>query len=146
MVAPILAPTRGGRGPRRSNPDTAVMISDLVQISAKARLLRSICVNLDKALTTDTAAAPDKQRDLSPPSSGWCVVDSFCNAGYRYLITRSLDCKTPDRRALSQRERDVARMAARGDALKVIADTCSISLQAVSTYLKRAKRKLGVAS
>ena len=47
---------------------------------------------------------------------------------------------------LSERERTVARLAARGEPLKVIADNCAISLQAVSTYLTRAKRKLGVAS
>jgi DNA-binding NarL/FixJ family response regulator len=47
---------------------------------------------------------------------------------------------------LSPRESTVARHVASGDAHKVIALTYSLSIQAVSTYLKRAKAKLGVHS
>jgi DNA-binding CsgD family transcriptional regulator len=37
-------------------------------------------------------------------------------------------------------------LVADGASLKVIAASCAISVQAVSTYLERAKRKLGVSS
>ena len=47
---------------------------------------------------------------------------------------------------LSPRERTVAELVAQGESLKTIAATCKISVQAVSTYLERAKRKLGVKS
>jgi DNA-binding CsgD family transcriptional regulator len=47
---------------------------------------------------------------------------------------------------LSPREQTVVELIAKGEALKTIAAACMISVQAVSTYLERAKRKLGVTS
>lgn len=45
---------------------------------------------------------------------------------------------------LSPRESIIARHVAHGESHKVVAVTYSLSIQAVSTYLKRAKEKLGV--
>jgi DNA-binding NarL/FixJ family response regulator len=76
------------------------------------------------------------------------VCDCFPLAGYQYVVLRLRPFSSTAARQerLSERERTVAQLAARGEPLKVIADNCAISLQAVSTYLTRAKRKLGVAS
>jgi DNA-binding NarL/FixJ family response regulator len=115
------------------------------QHAAKARVLRAVCAELEQMVSARAAAATRDGQD-APPSGGGHVFDSFCHGRYRYVITRSPDGRPAERGALSERERIVARLATRGDALKVIANTCSISLQAVSTYLKRAKQKLGVAS
>jgi DNA-binding CsgD family transcriptional regulator len=72
------------------------------------------------------------------------IVDTEVD-GTRYLLVRMrrIGC---ERIQLSPREREIARMVARGHPNKVIADVLNISAWTVCTHLRRIFAKLGVGS
>jgi DNA-binding CsgD family transcriptional regulator len=109
---------------------------------ARVHELRRVCATLHGTSAYTTGCNPPS------PQGRWVTFDCMCHQGHQYVVMQ-LRISSRGRRGdgtLSERERLVARSVAKGDSLKVIADACSISLQAVSTYLLRAKRKLGVTS
>jgi DNA-binding CsgD family transcriptional regulator len=65
--------------------------------------------------------------------------------GVRYVLTRKTP-PSPGAASLSPREREIARMVAKGLADKTIAAVLDISRYTVSTHLRRMYSKLGVAS
>jgi DNA-binding CsgD family transcriptional regulator len=75
----------------------------------------------------------------------WSLVDRFDNDGRRYLVALRNDPQLPDPRALTLRERQVAGLASLGHTNKLISYALGISGAAVSTHLKSAFSKLGVA-
>ena len=117
------------------------------RLSAVTEHLRNVCASV---ANEDACAAIRRSVAAREPLpyGRWEVCDCFPLCGYQYVVLRLRPFSSTAVRQgpLSGRERTVARLAARGEPLKVIADNCAISLQAVSTYLTRAKRKLGVAS
>jgi DNA-binding CsgD family transcriptional regulator len=64
--------------------------------------------------------------------------------GVKYLLVRVIPAADHDRLPLSPREREIARMVAKGYANKTIAATLDISLWTVGTYLRRVFHKLQV--
>jgi DNA-binding CsgD family transcriptional regulator len=109
--------------------------------------LREICSALEAGVseTQPSAVAADT---VEPLRGRWLMCDCFRNGAHQYVIERlwPFSASSGEHGPLSEREHMVARLAARGDARKVIADTCGISLRAVSTHLAGARRKLGAAS
>ena len=90
----------------------------------------------------DPAAAVDLWRGLV--AGRWSLVDHFDTDGRRYLVARRNDPRALDPRALSDRERQVARFVALGHANKLIAYELGISEASVATHVRRAAAKLGV--
>ena len=68
--------------------------------------------------------------------SGWCALRPGARTQHR----------PPDALRLSPREREVARMIAKGYPNKIIASVLDISVWTVSTHLRRIFAKLGVTS
>lgn len=73
-------------------------------------------------------------------------VDGFDAGGRRYVVARPPERRGAVSRSLSGRELAVVELAARGYANKHIAFELGIAEQSVSTYLARARAKLGVTS
>lgn len=109
------------------------------------RSVRQTCAGY--GLPTMPASNHEGAQPLALPHGQWTLRDCFRNAGRQFVIVH-LSATTPRLgiRGLSERELAVVRDVARGEALKVVASTWAISVQAVSTYLGRAKRKLGVST
>lgn len=79
--------------------------------------------------------------DISGPQSN-VVLD--CEAhGYRVIVTRSREAGD-NNAALSPREREIARMIAKGYPNKTVAAVLEISAWTVGTHLRRMFAKLGV--
>ena len=72
----------------------------------------------------------------------WSLVDHFESDGRRYLVARENAPETPDPRALTTRERQVAGFAALGMMNKEIAYGLGLSESSVSTALTSVRRKL----
>jgi DNA-binding CsgD family transcriptional regulator len=117
-------------------------------LAAVLRWIRVMCQDLGVAAGRRPSLLEDEKRSGEPELGRWTVCDAFQHAGHQFVVTLLHDsARRPSREAsLSARERMVAEAVARGEALKVVAGRLSISLQAVSTYLGRARRKLGVTS
>lgn len=79
-------------------------------------------------------------------SGRWSLVDRFESDGRQFLVARQNKLETTVVRALSERERQVVSLAARGHTNKLIAYELGIAVGTASTLLARAARKLGVAS
>ena len=93
----------------------------------------------------DARSAPPDDRLWTPLSDGrWTLVDRFDRQGHRYYVAVDNDSSTRELRGLSDRERDVARLAGLGYANKEIAYELSISESSVATYLQRALEKIGL--
>ena len=79
-------------------------------------------------------------------SGRWSLVDRFESDGRHFLIARENKLETPPVRPLSERERQVVALAARGRSNKLIAYELGIAVGTVSTLLGRAAQKLGASS
>lgn len=79
-------------------------------------------------------------------SGRWSLVDQFEADGRHFLVARPNPVRTMPVRELSERERQVVALAARGRSNKLIAYELGIALGTVATLLGRAARKLGVKS
>lgn len=115
--------------------------------AASARdTLRSAAVHIDRARgslrRTDPHAALDLWRGLV--AGRWSLVDQFDSDGRRYLVARRNDPRTPDPRALTERERQVAHLVALGHSNKLIAYELGVSESSAASHLRRAIAKLGV--
>ena len=75
------------------------------------------------------------------PPAGFSLVEQRLFEGRHYLIARPN--RVPARRALTLRERDAVRAAARGHANKIIASELGVSPSTAGTHLSAAMRKLG---
>jgi DNA-binding CsgD family transcriptional regulator len=76
----------------------------------------------------------------------WSLVDRFESDGRRYLVARPNEVRVPDPRALTERERVIAHLAALGKTNKLIAYELGLSPSTVATHLAGALRKLGLRS
>lgn len=76
----------------------------------------------------------------------WTLVDHFDSDGRRFYIARKNDPAAPRHAALTGRQRQVLGFAALGHPNKLIAFELGLSEAAVSTHLRRAAERLGVAS
>jgi DNA-binding CsgD family transcriptional regulator len=76
----------------------------------------------------------------------WSLVDRFESDGRRYVVAHANDVRVPDPRALSERERSVAHLAALGKTNKLIAYELGLSSSTIATHLSAALRKLGLES
>jgi DNA-binding CsgD family transcriptional regulator len=106
--------------------------------------LRDAARRIDRARTElrdDPRAALDAWRGLV--QGRWSLIDHFDNDGRRYVLAVRNDPQIVDPRALSLRERQTAAYAAMGWTNKEIAYALGLPTSTVSTYLGRAKRKLG---
>ncbi len=79
-------------------------------------------------------------------SGRWSLVDRFERGGRRYIVARRNQHELPDPRALTQRERAVAHLAALGKANKLIGYELGLSESSVGSHLSQAMRKLGAKS
>lgn len=76
----------------------------------------------------------------------WTLIDHFDTDGRRYYIARKNDPAAPGHAALTGRQRQIVGFAALGHPNKLIAYELGLSEAAVSTHLRRAAERLGVAS
>ena len=77
-------------------------------------------------------------------SGRWPVVDRFESEGRHYVIAFASDLAKVALPPLTRREELVVRCASLGLSNKVIAHELGLSLGSVTTYLRRAQRKLGI--
>ncbi len=75
----------------------------------------------------------------------WSLVDQFERDGRRYYVARP-NRPQSELESLSEREAQVARLAALGHANKLIAYELGVSVSTVATHIKTAARKLGAKS
>jgi DNA-binding CsgD family transcriptional regulator len=76
----------------------------------------------------------------------WSLVDWYDADGRRFLVARRNDPHVTDPRALTSRERQVARYAALGHTSKHIAYELGLAPSTIATHLSSAMRKLGAAT
>jgi len=74
----------------------------------------------------------------------WSLVDTFDSDGRRFIVARRNDDQPRDPRGLSQREAQVAALAAMGHSNKLIAYHLGLATSTVATHLRTALHKLGV--
>jgi DNA-binding CsgD family transcriptional regulator len=111
-------------------------------------VLRDTARGIDRARTHAGRRSPEEALELwqGLTAGRWSLVDHFDSDGRRFVIARRNDPQLTDPRAISLRERQVATFAAVGRPNKLIAYALGISAAAVSAHLRRALRKLGLAS
>jgi DNA-binding CsgD family transcriptional regulator len=108
--------------------------------------LRAAAVQMDRARGGLRRKDPDAALDLwrGLVAGRWSLLDQFDTDGRRYLVARRNDPRTPDPRALTERERQVAHFVAMGHTNKLIAYELGLSEGSVATHLRRGIEKLGV--
>lgn len=109
--------------------------------------LRHAAQAIDRARsrrTSDPEEAVGVWRGLV--SARWSLVDRFESDGRHFLVARENKLETAPLRPLSERERQVVALAARGRPNKLIAYELGLAVGTVSTLLARAARKLGARS
>ncbi len=79
-------------------------------------------------------------------SGRWSLVDRFDSDGRHFLIAKQNKLQTAPARALSERERQVVALAARGRSNKLIGYELGIAVGTAGTLLSRAAQKLGATS
>ena len=116
----------------------------------KARGLRAAEIpqwqSLMRKLVAETA--PGKPPAAAAPNGGRPAEEILFDAladGVRCVLIRQTPADSPSV-TLSPREREIARMVAKGLPNKTIADVLEISAWTVSTHLRRIFTKLGVSS
>jgi DNA-binding CsgD family transcriptional regulator len=97
-----------------------------------------------KARRTDAEGATEAWTALV--SGRWSLVDRFERGGRRFLVARRNGHALPDPRALGERERAVAHLAALGKSNKLVAYELGLAESTVATHLASAMRKLGAKS
>jgi DNA-binding NarL/FixJ family response regulator len=109
--------------------------------------LREHAVAVDRARgrlrRTDVDEALGLWRGLA--AGRWSLVEHFESDGRRYYLARENPPAVAGVLALTQRERCVAALAACGHSNKLIAYELGLSVGTVSTHLKAAMKKLGLA-
>jgi DNA-binding CsgD family transcriptional regulator len=108
------------------------------EFSAEIRLLVQQLVDKIERRGGGPAGDPDPEKEK-------VILDLVVDGIRCVLVRRSLEPARPEA-ALSPREREIARMVAKGYPNKVIARVLEISSWTVSTHLRRIFAKLGVSS
>lgn len=110
--------------------------------------LRAAVRNRERALASSIGKLSREPLDLwkGLVEGRWSLVDRFDSDGRRYVVAHANRLAAPGPRALTDRERDVAAMAAVGAPLKVIAYELGLSIPRVSNLLTAALRRIGAAS
>ncbi len=113
--------------------------------SARERL-REAARRVDRARGALRREDPDGALDLwtALVAGRWSLVDRFESDGRRFVVALKNAPAVRDPRALTERERQVAHLAAEGASNKLIAYTLGVSESGVGTQLGRALRKLGL--
>jgi DNA-binding CsgD family transcriptional regulator len=117
--------------------------------TASAReTLREAALRIDRARSHKSRHCAEEALDLWQDlvAGRWSLVDHFDSDGRRFVVARRNDPQFTDPRHLTARERQVARLAARGLTNKLIGFTLCISAAAVSLHLSSALRKLRLSS
>ena len=96
-------------------------------------------------LATPIPAPPGTHSEREPTESESEVLVDLEVDGVRCVLART-HTSSADELRLSPREREVARMIAKGYPNKIIASVLDISVWTVSTHLRRIFAKLGVTS
>jgi DNA-binding CsgD family transcriptional regulator len=111
-----------------------------------AQALREAAIQVDHARGKLRNEHPDEALAIwqGLVEGRWSLVDWFDTDGRRFVVVVPNRPGTGDPRGLTQRERDVVELAARGNTSKLISYQLGVSTQRVSMLLASAKRKLGV--
>lgn len=110
--------------------------------------LRAAVIRQDRAREPERRRDPDAASDAwtALVSGRWSLVDHFESGGRRFIVARRNPLGVSDPRALTERERAVAHLAALGKSNKLIAYELGLSTATVSTHLAAVIRKLRVSS
>lgn len=113
--------------------------------SARERL-RSMARDVDRARTRRNREHVDGSLELwrGLVSARWSLVDHFDADGRRYVVAMRNPPAGRAIRALSERENQVAALAAMGHPHKLIAYALGLAPSTVAGHLRRAIRKLGL--
>lgn len=106
--------------------------------------LREAAVRIDRARLRSTEVDDGLRMWTALIDGTWSLLETFERDGRRYFVARRNDASTRDPRRLTQRQRQVAALAAMGRSDKVIAYTLGISESTARTHLIRALRRLGI--
>lgn len=106
------------------------------------------------AIAIDRARGPMRKTDPQKGLEGWkalvqgrwSVVDWFDTDGRRFVLAVPNPPEVSDPRGLTERERQIAWMAAAGMTNKLIAYRLGLSTSRISLALRRTMRKLGVST
>lgn len=113
--------------------------------SARERLKKAVRA-ADRARGQERKSDPQGAVELwhGLVAGRWSLVDRFESGGRRFIVACRNGLDGPDPRALSDRERPVAQLAALGRSNKQIAEKLGLSHTTVATHLGGALRKLGL--
>ncbi|HSD89766.1 MAG TPA: helix-turn-helix transcriptional regulator, partial [Kofleriaceae bacterium] len=108
--------------------------------------LRAAVVRQEKARGKARRKDPEGATDMWTALVGgrWSLLDHFERGGRRYIVARRNEHGGADPRALAERERAVAQLAALGKSNKLIAYELGVSESTVASHLSSAMRKLRV--
>jgi DNA-binding NarL/FixJ family response regulator len=128
--------TTGGRIEHATDTAVPRAARDALQLGARA---------IERARGPLRRSDPDEAVDVwrGLIAGRWSLVDHFDSDGRRYIVAHRNDPATPDPRALTERERQVAAYAALGQSNKLIAYELGLSPSTVGVLLARARAKLG---
>ena len=135
---------------------TETFIELTTAFAERLRQLRAICRAFHDGRESRNHLHPEREPISDPGAGKWTVCDCLTVGSTQYVVTHfrsggsSVACTGPcvsrGWELLTPRERTIVESLASGAALKAVAFDQAISVQAVSTYLARARRKLGVRS
>lgn len=127
-------------------PDGRVVHAEGSARASGARAaLRRRAIEIDRARTRAQRSESDQALRIwrGLVDGTWSLVDHFDSDGRRFVVARRNEPVALDPRGLSEREFQVANLAATGAANKHIAYELGIGTTTVATLLQRAMRKLG---
>lgn len=101
----------------------------------------AVAIDRARARSTDQNEALEIWRALT--AGRWTVMEQFDRDGRRYFVARPNRARVTESSALTEREEEIARQAARGHSNKLIAYELGLSTGTVASHLAAAKRKLG---
>lgn len=111
-------------------------------------LLRDAVLRRERARGRTRREDPEAATELwtGLVSGRWSLVDRFERGGRRFIVARRNEHGCTDPRALTDRERTIAHLAALAKSNKLIAYELGLAESTVATHLGDAMRKLGVKS
>ncbi len=118
-------------------------------ISVTARTaLRAAVQRTEKARGKLRRTDPERATDAwtALVSGRWSLVDRYERGGRRYIVARRNEHAVRDPRALTQRERAVAHLAALGKSNKLIGYELGLAGSTIGSHLSTVMRKLGAGS
>lgn len=128
-------------------PDGRCMHAEGAATSSSAReRLRAMARDVDRARTRERRRDADEALALwrGLVSGRWSLVDHFDTDGRRYVVAMCNPPQGRPLRALSEREGQVAALAAHGYSHKLTAYALGLAPSTVAGHLQRAIRKLGL--